>query len=66
MVPQYVIDRGYYITGSTVNTTGETDMDPETDEKIAQMESSLRVEQQRLEKLWDAYEQKETMISSLQ
>jgi len=64
MVPQYVIDRGYYITGSTVNTTGETDMDPETDEKIAQMESSLSVEQQRLEKLWDAYEQQEKDLNA--
>ena len=39
-------------------------MDPETEEKIAQMESSLSVEQQRLEKLWDAYEQQEKDLNA--
>ena len=34
-------------------------MDPEIDEKFAQLESNLSLEQQRLEKLWDAYEQQE-------
>jgi vacuolar-type H+-ATPase subunit I/STV1 len=64
MVPRHVIDRGYYITGSTVNATGGTDMDPETDEKFAQLESSLSLEQQRLEKLWDAYEQQEKDLNA--
>ena len=64
MVPQDTIDRGYYITGSTVNATGGTDMNPETDEKFAQIESSLSLEQQRLEKLWDAYEQQEKDLNA--
>ena len=39
-------------------------MDPETDEKFAQIESSLSLEQQRLEKLWDAYEQQEKDLNA--
>ena len=39
-------------------------MDPETDEKFAQLESSLVLEQQRLEKLWDAYEQQEKDLNA--
>ena len=39
-------------------------MDPEMDEKIAQLESSLSLEQQRLEKLWDAYEQQEKDLNA--
>ena len=34
-------------------------MEPEMDGKGAQLESGLTLEQQRLEKLWDAYEQQE-------
>jgi len=39
-------------------------MDPEMEEKIAQLESSLSLEQQRLEKLWDAYEQQEKDLNA--
>ena len=39
-------------------------MDPEMDEKIAQLESNLSLEQQRLEKLWDAYEQQEKDLNA--
>ena len=39
-------------------------MNPETDEKFAQLESSLSLEQQRLEKLWDAYEQQEKDLNA--
>ena len=39
-------------------------MDPKTDEKFAQIESSLSLEQQRLEKLWDAYEQQEKDLNA--
>ena len=39
-------------------------MNPETDEKFAQIESSLSLEQQRLEKLWDAYEQQEKDLNA--
>ena len=39
-------------------------MDLETDEKFAQLESSLVLEQQRLEKLWDAYEQQEKDLNA--
>ena len=39
-------------------------MDPEIDEKFAQLESSLGLEQQRLEKLWDAYEQQEKDLNA--
>ena len=39
-------------------------MDPEIDEKFAQLESSLSLEQQRLEKLWDAYEQQEKDLNA--
>ena len=34
-------------------------MSAELEEQIAQLENSLGQEQQRLEKLWDAYEQQE-------
>ena len=34
-------------------------MDSETDNRVAQLESGLSLEQERLEKLWDAYEQQE-------
>ena len=34
-------------------------MSAELEEQIAQLENSLGLEQQRLEKLWDAYEQQE-------
>ena len=39
-------------------------MNPETEEKFAQIESSLSLEQQRLEKLWDAYEQQEKDLNA--
>jgi chromosome segregation ATPase len=39
-------------------------MDPETEEKFAQIESNLSLEQQRLEKLWDAYEQQEKDLNA--
>ncbi len=39
-------------------------MDPETDGKVAQLESGLTLEQQRLEKLWDAYEQQEKDLNA--
>ena len=39
-------------------------MDPEMDEQIAQLENSLGLEQQRLEKLWDAYEQQEKDLNA--
>ena len=39
-------------------------MDPEMDEQMAQLENSLGLEQQRLEKLWDAYEQQEKDLNA--
>tara|TARA_B110000495_G_C23041622_1_gene625207 strand:+ start:3426 stop:4130 length:705 start_codon:yes stop_codon:yes gene_type:complete len=39
-------------------------MDLENEEKLAQIESSLSLEQQRLEKLWDAYEQQEKDLNA--
>lgn len=39
-------------------------MDLENEEKFAQIESSLGLEQQRLEKLWDAYEQQEKDLNA--
>ena len=39
-------------------------MDPEMDGKVAQLESGLTLEQQRLEKLWDAYEQQEKDLNA--
>ena len=39
-------------------------MDPEMEEQMAQLESSLGQEQQRLEKLWDAYEQQEKDLNA--
>jgi len=39
-------------------------MDLETDGKVAQLESGLTLEQQRLEKLWDAYEQQEKDLNA--
>ena len=39
-------------------------MDPEIDGKVAQLESGLSLEQQRLEKLWDAYEQQEKDLNA--
>ena len=36
----------------------------ENEEKFAQIESSLSLEQQRLEKLWDAYEQQEKDLNA--
>ena len=39
-------------------------MDPEIDGKVAQLESGLNLEQQRLEKLWDAYEQQEKDLNA--
>ena len=39
-------------------------MDLENEEKFAQIESSLSLEQQRLEKLWDAYEQQEKDLNA--
>ena len=39
-------------------------MNPETDETFAQLEGSLSLEQQRLEKLWDAYEQQEKDLNA--
>ena len=39
-------------------------MDPEMDGKVAQLESGLSLEQQRLEKLWDAYEQQEKDLNA--
>jgi len=63
-VPQDTIGRAYYITGSAVQTTGENTVDPEIDGKVAQLESGLSLEQQRLEKLWDAYEQQEKDLNA--
>jgi len=39
-------------------------MDIENEEKFAQIESSLSLEQQRLEKLWDAYELQEKDLNA--
>ena len=39
-------------------------MNPEMDGKVAQLESGLTLEQQRLEKLWDAYEQQEKDLNA--
>ena len=39
-------------------------MDPETEGKVAQLETGLNLEQQRLEKLWDAYEQQEKDLNA--
>ena len=39
-------------------------MDPEMDEQMAQLENNLGLEQQRLEKLWDAYEQQEKDLNA--
>ena len=39
-------------------------MDPEMEEQMAQLENSLGLEQQRLEKLWDAYEQQEKDLNA--
>ena len=39
-------------------------MDPEMDEQMAQLENSLGLEQQSLEKLWDAYEQQEKDLNA--
>jgi len=39
-------------------------VDPEIDGKVAQLESGLSLEQQRLEKLWDAYEQQEKDLNA--
>ena len=39
-------------------------MDPEMDGKVAQLESGLTLELQRLEKLWDAYEQQEKDLNA--
>jgi replicative superfamily II helicase len=39
-------------------------MSPDLDEKIAQLENSLGLEQQRLEKLWDAYEGQEKDLNA--
>lgn len=39
-------------------------MDLENEEKFAQIESNLSLEQQRLEKLWDAYEQQEKDLNA--
>ena len=39
-------------------------MSAELEEQIAQLENSLGLEQQRLEKLWDAYEQQEKDLNA--
>ena len=39
-------------------------MSAELEEQIAQLENSLGQEQQRLEKLWDAYEQQEKDLNA--
>ena len=39
-------------------------MSPDLEEKIAQLENSLGLEQQRLEKLWDAYEGQEKDLNA--
>ena len=39
-------------------------MSADLEEQIAQLENSLGLEQQRLEKLWDAYEQQEKDLNA--